>query len=161
MRNGLSLNDLLLLGSLHPTQTELLNTKGGEDTFSGNQEIWMRASFDLPNHCTPSNQQNLTSPAKNITSSETSFGLEPSIQNYYWPFNHLRSSKVSLLFKNAHTIINFGLNPVTIHYVGNLPGRQSCNLMWVGLQENHLVCLLSQDDSEYKRLGMYKRWQPY
>ncbi|XP_057504185.1 transcription factor ALC-like isoform X1 [Actinidia eriantha] len=83
MRNGLSLNDLLLLGSLHPTQTELLNTKGGEDTFSGNQEIWMRTSFDLPNQCTPSNQQNLTSPAKNITSSETSFGLEPSIQNYY------------------------------------------------------------------------------
>ncbi|GFY95949.1 basic helix-loop-helix (bHLH) DNA-binding superfamily protein [Actinidia rufa] len=83
MRNGLSLNDLLLLGSLNPTQTELLNTKGGEDTFSGNQEIWMRTSFDLPNQCTPSNQQNLTSPAKNITSSETSCGLEPSIQNYY------------------------------------------------------------------------------
>ncbi|PSS19745.1 Transcription factor SPATULA like [Actinidia chinensis var. chinensis] len=83
MRNGLGLNDFHLLGSLHPTQIELLNTKGGEDTFSGNQEIWMRASFDLPNHCTPSNQQNLTSPAKNIPSSETSFGLEPSIQNYY------------------------------------------------------------------------------
>ncbi|PSS31440.1 Transcription factor SPATULA like [Actinidia chinensis var. chinensis] len=104
MRNGASLHPFCFPGSVNLAQlsqavisfdegNEVLNANRGEDTFSRTQDISVQAAFDLPNQTTPSNQPSLISPMTNITDSETSFALEPSIQNVYGPFNLLTSSK--------------------------------------------------------------------
>ncbi|XP_052188233.1 transcription factor SPATULA-like isoform X2 [Diospyros lotus] len=103
MRNGLT-HPFCLLGSVPPTQlpqpgvgfhdgNDFLKPREGEDTFPGNQDISLQAAFDLPNQSTPSNQPNLMCPATNIANSGTSFGLKPTVQNYYESFNHLTSWK--------------------------------------------------------------------
>uniref|UniRef100_A0A5B7CD21 Putative transcription factor SPATULA isoform X1 n=1 Tax=Davidia involucrata TaxID=16924 RepID=A0A5B7CD21_DAVIN len=104
MRNGLSLHPFYLPGSLQPMQLPqagmafdegngLLNTNRGADSFTGNQEISLRSGFDLSNQCTPSNEPIIIPPITNINNSETSFGMEQSIQNHYGPFNQSTSSK--------------------------------------------------------------------
>ncbi|XP_058221097.1 transcription factor SPATULA-like isoform X2 [Rhododendron vialii] len=89
MRNGLSLHPLCFPESLHSALmpqpvlsfdegNEVLNSNRGQDTFSRNQEISVQAAYDFPNQV----------PMTNINNSETSFGLEPSMQNHYGPFHH-------------------------------------------------------------------------
>lgn len=89
MRNGLSLHPICFPESLHPTLVpqpvisfdegnEVLNSNRGQGTFARNQEISVHAAFDFPNQA----------PMTNINNSETSFGLEPSMQNHYGLFHH-------------------------------------------------------------------------
>ncbi|KAG5543496.1 hypothetical protein RHGRI_016281 [Rhododendron griersonianum] len=89
MRNGLSLHPLCFPESLHSALmpqpvlsfdegNEVLNSNRGQDTFSRNQEISVQAAYDFPNQA----------PMTNINNSETSYGLEPSMQSHYGPFRH-------------------------------------------------------------------------
>ncbi|KAH7567444.1 hypothetical protein ACOSP7_010656 [Xanthoceras sorbifolium] len=104
MRNGLSLHPMWLPGVLQSVQlpqtgmlfdveNELLNTNRGTDTFSANEEGLVQTAFNIPNQPTISNQPIAISSAANISTLETSFGLEPLIQAHYGPFNFSSSSK--------------------------------------------------------------------
>ncbi|KAF7140165.1 hypothetical protein RHSIM_Rhsim06G0052600 [Rhododendron simsii] len=89
MRNGLSLHPLCFPESVHSALmpqpvlsfdegNEVLNSNRGQDVFSRNQEISVQAAYDFPNQA----------PMTSINNSETSFGLEPSMQSHYGPFHH-------------------------------------------------------------------------
>ncbi|KAJ4701729.1 Transcription factor SPATULA like [Melia azedarach] len=104
MRNGLSLHPMWLPGVLPSMQLPqtgmvfeegngLLNTNRGTETFSTNEESSVQSGFNLSNQCTISNQLIRVPSSANISTSETSFGLEPMIQAHYGPFNLSSSSK--------------------------------------------------------------------
>lgn len=108
MRNGLSLHPMWLPGVLPSMQLPqtgmvfeegngLLNTNRGTETFSTNEESSVQSGFNLSNQCTISNQLIRVPSSANISTSETSFGLEPMIQAHYGPFNLSSSSKVTLV----------------------------------------------------------------
>ncbi|KAH9692421.1 transcription factor SPATULA [Citrus sinensis] len=104
MRNGLSLHPMWLPGVLPSMQLPqtgmvfdegngLLNTNGGTETFSANEESSVQTGFNLSSQCTISNQPVALPSAANISTSETAFGLEPLIQAHYGPFTLPPSSK--------------------------------------------------------------------
>lgn len=120
MRNGLSLHPLCFPESLHSALmpqpvlsfdegNEVLNSNRGQDIFSRNQEISVQAAYDFPNQA----------PMTNINNSETSFGLEPSMQSHYGPFHH--HSKVKIIWSLNELIKNFGVTPFILLCVGTLP----------------------------------------
>ncbi|KAF3438974.1 hypothetical protein FNV43_RR17249 [Rhamnella rubrinervis] len=89
MRNGLSLHPMCVPGGLQPAQLSQMRMDFSEGNRSlhlnmpanlpMNQETSTQNLFGLPNQCTASNQA-LVPNMSNIISSETSFGLEPSMQ---------------------------------------------------------------------------------
>lgn len=111
MRNGLSLHPMWLPGVLPSMQLPqtgmvfdegngLLNTNGGTETFSANEESSVQTGFNLSSQCTISNQPVALPSAANISTSETAFGLEPLIQAHYGPFTLPPSSKVNYTMSN-------------------------------------------------------------
>lgn len=78
-------------------RSQHLNMSGN---LSVNQETSTQNLFGLSSQCTVSNQS-LIPNMSNIISSETSFGLDPSIQSHLGPFQLHTSAEVSLLFDSA------------------------------------------------------------
>lgn len=107
MRNGLSLHPMCVPGGLQPVQLSQMRMDFSEGNRSlhlnmsanlpMNQETSTQKLFGLPNQCTASNQA-LVPNMSNIISSETSFGLEPSMQAHLGPYQLHTSAEVSLLF---------------------------------------------------------------
>ncbi|CAK7347522.1 unnamed protein product [Dovyalis caffra] len=104
MRNGLSLHPMCLPGALQPMQLPLsgmsfdegnglLTTSALTGIFSANEESSVQTALNLPSHCTISNQPIAIHSGTNLTSSETNFGFEPSVQVNHAPFNLSASSK--------------------------------------------------------------------
>lgn len=101
MGNGLSLHPMCIPGILQPLQLShtgmgfdegngYLNSSRGIGTFSGNEESSRQSAFNLPSL---SNEPIFIPSATNIiTTSESSFGFEESVQAHYEPLN-LSSSK--------------------------------------------------------------------
>ncbi|GAV67746.1 HLH domain-containing protein [Cephalotus follicularis] len=103
MRNGLSLHPMCLPGVLQPIQLSSHMSMGlGEDngslhinrtgTLPTNQETLERTVFNLPNQCSASDQLPIPN-VSNIINSETSLGMEPSINSHFGSFQLHTSSK--------------------------------------------------------------------
>ncbi|TXG59413.1 hypothetical protein EZV62_013986 [Acer yangbiense] len=109
MKNGLSLHHMCLPGALQPFQfSQMKMGFGGENgslhtnttgTLAVNQEDLTQSLLSLPGQCTATNQLQVS----NTINSETSFGLDSSIQAQLGPFLLRTSSEVSL---NDHSISN-------------------------------------------------------
>lgn len=121
MRNGLSLHPMWLPGVLPSMQLPqtgmvfdegngLLNTNGGTETFSANEESSVQTGFNLSSQCTISNQPVALPSAANIGTSETAFGLEPLIQAHYGPFTLSSSSKEICSEGAPHLHLNMNFN---------------------------------------------------
>ncbi|KAK2657497.1 hypothetical protein Ddye_010549 [Dipteronia dyeriana] len=92
MKNGLSLHHMCLPGALQPFQfSQMKMGFGGENgslhinttgTLDVNQEDQTQSLFSLPGQCTATNQLQVS----NTINSETSFGLDSSIQAQLGPF---------------------------------------------------------------------------
>ncbi|KAK9284511.1 hypothetical protein L1049_023685 [Liquidambar formosana] len=102
MRNGLSLHPMCLPGVLQPIQPSQMRMGLGEGndslhmnmagTLPVNQEMHTQTVFNLPNQCTTTNQPPLPNMSQMINS-ETSFGLESSIQAHLGSFQLHTSSE--------------------------------------------------------------------
>ncbi|KAK3231350.1 hypothetical protein Dsin_003231 [Dipteronia sinensis] len=104
MRNGLFMRPIWLPGVIQPAQMPqigmvfdeekgLLNTNRGTDTFPAKEEGSVQTPFNISNQPSIPNQPIPISSAANISTSESSFGLEPLIPAQYGPFNLSSSSK--------------------------------------------------------------------
>ncbi|KAK2660262.1 hypothetical protein Ddye_006795 [Dipteronia dyeriana] len=103
MRNGLYMRPMWLPAVIQPAQMPqigivfdekngLPNTKRGTDTFPAEEEGSVQMHFNFSNQPSIPNQPIPISSAANISTTESSFGLEPLIPAQYGPFN-LSSSK--------------------------------------------------------------------
>ncbi|CAN6680104.1 unnamed protein product [Malus baccata var. baccata] len=91
MRNGMSLHSLCLPGTLQPVQLSQMRMELGEEIRP--LHLDMTNLFNLSNQCTAANESYVPA-MSNVVNSETSFGLEPSIQAHLRPFQLPASSQV-------------------------------------------------------------------
>lgn len=102
MRNRLSLHPIGLPGAMQPIHLSQMRMDFGEEyrpmhlnmtgTHPLTQETPLHGVFTLPNQCTALNQPSVSN-MSNIINSETSFGLESSIQAHLGPFQLHTSSE--------------------------------------------------------------------
>ncbi|TQD84841.1 hypothetical protein C1H46_029619 [Malus baccata] len=90
MRNGMSLHSLCLPGTLQPVQLSQMRMELGEEIRP--LHLDMTNLFNLSNQCTAANESYVPD-MSNVVNSETSFGLEPSIQAHLRPFQLPASSQ--------------------------------------------------------------------
>ncbi|KAL6273697.1 hypothetical protein ACE6H2_024389 [Prunus campanulata] len=102
MRNGMSLHPMCLPGALQPVQLSQMRMDLGEEnrplhldmtgTLLMNQESPTQNLFHFSNQCTDANQSYVPD-MSNVVNSETSFGLESSMQAHLGPFQLPNSSE--------------------------------------------------------------------
>ncbi|KAF5193686.1 Transcription factor spatula, partial [Thalictrum thalictroides] len=105
MRNGFSLHPMYLPGVLQPLQVPQVrmgfdegnglppHMSIGRDRLPVNPEPSTQTSFGLSNHCTTSNQPVAIPSLTNITPSETSYGLDSSLQSHQGSFQMSATSE--------------------------------------------------------------------